>query len=240
MCGMEDKKIGNAQLRKVGVSWQSTIQHHQMKKYCLLLLLGSFFGTAMAKHREKEVFALLDSIGQHSFQATFTYESQSPQGRLEETLEGQIAIQNNQYRLTIGGQEVISNGQTVWTYLTEANEVQIADCDPEQAATNPWTLVADCRQDYKLISIHAQQVDNQIYHVIDLLAKDPEHDLPKIVLTIKHPPSPPVIQRIEALDSNQTLHIFTIKYLAYDLKLDKAFFDFNPSEHHGVEIIDMR
>jgi len=194
----------------------------------------------MAKPREKEVFALLDSIGQHNFQASFIYESRSPQGQLEETWEGQIAIQNNQYRLTIGGQEIISNGQTVWTYLIEANEVQVADCDPGQAAANPWALVADFHQDYKLLSRRTQQVSNQPYDVIELLAKDAEHDLPKISLTMKHNTTPPVIQRIEAVDSNQTHHTFIIKDLVYDLVLDKDFFDFNPSEHHGIEIIDMR
>ena len=209
------------------------------RKYCLLLLLGTSWSQAAEVLQQDKALALLENIGQRSFQVTFRYMSQSPQGELEETFEkGQITIQNNKYRLTLPEQEVISDGQTVWTYLKTANEVQIADHAPEQGATTPWTILTNYQQDYVIHSLHTQQINGQTCDVVDLMAKDEENFLQKVTLTIEQ--TTKHIKRLETLDDNQTLHIFSVIDFTYNPKLDKAFFKFNATEHGGVEIIDMR
>jgi len=212
------------------------------RKYCfLLILLGTSWSQTAEVLQQEKAFSLLENIGQRSFQVTFRYTIQSPQGELEETFEkGQITIQNknSKYRLTLPEQEVISDGQTVWTYLKEANEVQIADHAPEQGATTPWTILTNYQQDYVVSGLRTQQMDDQICDVIDLMAKNEENFLQKITLTIEQ--TTKHIKRLETLDDNQTLHIFSIIDFAYNPKLDKAFFKFNATEHSGVEIIDMR
>jgi outer membrane lipoprotein carrier protein len=213
--------------------------HYKLKKYYLLsLLLGGSFNPTMAQYPEEKAFALLDSISQRSFQATFRYSSQASQNELRETFEGKIVLQGNQYRLTMQGQEIINDGKTVWTYLIEANEVQITDHDPEQNAAIPWTILANYRQAYTLSRFDVYQVDRQAYNVVELVSKDDEYGLLKVVLTIenitKH------IQCLEILDSNHTLHIFSIVNFAYDLNFDKEFFKFDPEGYQGVETIDLR
>ena len=213
--------------------------HYKLKKYYLLsLLLGSSFNATMAQYQEEKAFALLDSISQRSFQATFKYSSQSPQNELGETFEGKIAIQGNQYRLTMQGQEIINDGKTVWTYLIEANEVQITDHDPEQNAVIPWAILANYRRAYTLGRFDTHQVDGKAYNVVELVPKDDEHGLLKVVLTIAH--TSKYIQCLEILDSNHTLHILSITNFAYDVNFDRAFFRFDPKEYQEIEIIDMR
>jgi outer membrane lipoprotein carrier protein len=152
-----------------------------MKKvYLLLLLLGGFFSHTRAQHQDEEkAFVLLDSIGQRSFQATFMYNHRSPQGELEEAFEGKIVVQGNQYRLTLPEQEVINNGQTVWTYLEDVKEVQITDHNPEQEATTPWSILTNYRQNYVLDRLDTHQVDGQVYDVVALVAINDEHHLAK-------------------------------------------------------------
>jgi len=217
------------------------MRQRKIKKYSLLfLLLGGFFGHTRAQHPDEEkAFVLLDSIGQRSFQATFIYDHRSPQGEPEEAVEGKIIVQGNQYRLTLPEQEVINNGQTVWTYLRDAKEVQITDHNPEQEATTPWSILASYRQNYVLDRLDTHQVDGQVYDVVALVATNDEHDPAKIILTIarttKH------IKRLEILDSNQILHTFSITHFTHDLKkLDKKFFSFNLGDHQDIEVIDMR
>ena len=152
-----------------------------MQKYYLIVLLNFCWGPSMAQHPQEEDFlAVINYIKGRNLQATFVYDIRSSQGKLEKELEGGIAIQGNQYRLTLGTQEVINNGETVWTYLTDVNEVQIHNCDPKQTAANPWMLLADYRQDYKLLNVYRKIIGDQTYDVIDLLSKNAEHSLPKI------------------------------------------------------------
>jgi outer membrane lipoprotein carrier protein len=210
-----------------------------MKKYYLLLLLSSFWHPAIARHQEKKVLALLDSISQRNFQATFVYSSRSPQEPLEEISKGEITVHGNQYRLAMKQQEIINNGQTIWTYLVEANEVQITDYDPEQTATIPWRIFANYRQDYTLGQLDTYRVEEHVCDVVELVPKDDdEHDFCKIVLTIAR--ATKYIQRLEILDNNQILHTFSITNFTYDLKLDKTFFNFNLDDYPNIEVIDMR
>ena len=210
-----------------------------MKKYCLFFLLSSSIGPAMAQNEKEAACTLLDSISQHSFRATFTYETRSSQLELLESFEGgEIAICDNKYRLTLPGQEVINNGKTVWTYLKDANEVQITDHNPEQGAVTPWTIFANYRQDYTFCRFDTHQANGYVYDSVELLAKDVENFLSKVRITVKR--ATKHIEYVEVMDSNQMLHVFLITDFAYDLTFDKAFFSFNAKEHKGVEVIDMR
>jgi outer membrane lipoprotein carrier protein len=209
-----------------------------MKKYYLLLLLGSIFSPATAQNQQKKALALLDSIGQRNFQAAFTYSSRSPQEPLEEISRGEITVHGNQYRLIMQQQEIINNGQTIWTYLVEANEVQITDCDPKQKTITPWNIFDNYRQDYTLGQLDTYRVEGHVCDVVELVPKDNANDLCKILLTIAH--TTKHIQRLEILDSDQTLHTFSVTNFTYDLKLDKAFFIFNLDDYPNVEVIDMR
>jgi outer membrane lipoprotein-sorting protein len=209
-----------------------------MKKYYFLLLLGGFWHPATAQHQEKEAFSLLDSIIQRDFQATFTYSSRSSQAQQEEISEGNITVQGNQYRLTMQQQEIVNNGQTIWTYLIEANEVQITDHDPEQEATTPWEALANYRQDYTLDRLDTHQVDGQVYDVVALVATNDAYNVEKIILTVAH--TTRHIKRLEILDSSQVLHTFSMTNFTYNLALYKAFFNFNLDDYQDIEIIDMR
>lgn len=210
-----------------------------MKKYCLFFLLSSSIGPAMAQNEKEAAFTLLDSISQHSFRATFTYETRSSQLEFLESFEGgEIAICGNQYRLTLPGQEVINDGQTVWTYLKDANEVQITDHDPEQVAVTPWTIFANYRQDYTFSRFDTHQANGHVYDSVELLAKDAENFLSRVKITVER--ATKHIEYVEVMDSNQILHVFLITDFAYDLTFDKAFFSFNAEAHQEVEVIDMR
>jgi outer membrane lipoprotein carrier protein len=215
------------------------MQYYKMKKYYLVLLLSSSFSPSITQKEYEAASALLDSISQHSLQATFTYTSRSSQLELLESFEGgQITIQGNKCRLTLPTQEVINDGQTVWTYLRDANEVQIADHDPEQEAITPWTIFANYRRDYTLCRFNTHQEKGHVYDSVTLLAKDAENSLHSVSITVEH--ATKHIVSLEVMDSNQTLHVFMMTDFAYDLKLDKTFFSFNVEAHQGVEVIDMR
>jgi outer membrane lipoprotein carrier protein len=211
---------------------------YKMKRYYLLLLLGGSWYPAIARHQEREVLALLDSISQRNFQATFTYSSRSPQEQPKEIFKGEITVHGNQYHLTTQQQEIINNGQTIWTYLVEANEVQITDYDPEQTAAMPWTIFANYRQDYALGRLDTHRIKGYVCNVVELVPKDDENGLCKIVLTIAH--TTKHIQCLEVLDSNQILHTFSVTNFTYDLKLNKSFFNFNLDNYPNIEVIDMR
>ena len=167
-------------------------QSNAMQSYLSYLLLallgiGNACHCAMAQHQDEESASkILHQIGKHSFQGTFTYVHLSPQQEVLESFEGgKIAVQGRQSRLGLPGQEIINNGETVWTYLTEANEVQITDYDPEQGPITPWTIFANYQQHYKFSRLDTHQAEGHTYDSVSLWARDSEHVLADIKITVE-------------------------------------------------------
>ncbi|MEM9417022.1 MAG: outer membrane lipoprotein carrier protein LolA [Bacteroidota bacterium] len=226
-----------------------------MKKYYFLALLIGTIRLAWAGPAHEMAAHLLDRIGeQKNFRATFTYHIQSDQKESsEKKLVGSITVQGHQYRLSIGGQEIISDGTTVWTYLPDANEVQINAYDPEQGASAPWLLFTNWRQTHEFYDLSDQIIYSKrggcykrndgngtydIYLTATMVAKASENTIQKLVITGNRGRLD--IKRLEVLDSNQQWHRFSVTKFKTSLALDDAFFKFMPENYAGIEVIDMR
>ena len=227
------------------------------KKYYLLALLSCITHLAWAGPAYEMAADLLDRIGESkNFQATFTYHTQTDQEEPpKEKLIGSITVQGPQYRLSMGGQEIVSDGTTVWNYLPDANEVQINAYDPEQGASIPWLLFTNWRQNYEFHDLSVQNIyskrggyykcDNgtyDIYHTVTIVAKDPENTIRKLAIMGNRDTMLVRldIKRLEVLDSNKNRHCFSITKFKTDLALDDAFFKFIPENYADIEVIDMR
>ena len=109
----------------------------------LILLTGSLFAQNDAKAKE-----ILDKLSQTSrsyktIQIDFSFTLENKTGSVTETNEGSVALKGKSYRLHMPamGMEVYSNGVTTWSYLTESNEVNITENEPDNdAALNPANL----------------------------------------------------------------------------------------------------
>ena len=215
-----------------------------MRKYYFLALLLCTTRLVWAGPPDEMAAHLLDSISKlKNFQATFTNQIQEEVSG--EELTGSIIVQGNQYRLVMGGQEVISDGTTVWNYLVDANEVQINDYNPEQNASMSWLLLTNWRQKYQFHNLSTQKVYHKcgngpydIHHTVTIIARDPENDVQQLIITIERDTKH--IKCLEALDSNRQRHIFFITKFETELALDEAFFKFIPENHADIEVIDMR
>jgi outer membrane lipoprotein-sorting protein len=66
-----------------------------------------------------------------AFRAEFTYTLKNAAANLNETEKGNILISGEKYNLEISGQQIVSNGQKLWTFIKDAGEVTIDLVDPE-------------------------------------------------------------------------------------------------------------
>ncbi len=56
----------------------------------------------------------------NSFMTEFTYKMENKEAGIDESKEGELTVEGDKYNLKIAGQEVISNGKTIWTYIEDA------------------------------------------------------------------------------------------------------------------------
>jgi outer membrane lipoprotein-sorting protein len=210
------------------------------KLYCLLLL------SILVAFKPAQVKLSLDSIlasinWTDTFQATFIYTSQEVNDQQQEELEpiqGQIWVKGPKYHLILDEQEIICNGQLIWNYLPQANEVQISTYDPEQEALDPVKLLTLYKTGFLPVSLKTQSIDNRPCDIIEFVVQDPDNLYTNFKLVIDLQLKQ--IKSLEALDTNGYYHNFLITSFQPNPDLADNYFAFNPSMYRDVEVVDLR
>src|SRR5687768_13074270 len=105
-----------------------------MKKLYLAILFLAGSVSLFAQRNDPAAKAILDGVSAKfktfkTVQASFVYKVENAAGKVLSTQKGTIWMKGTKYRVSFGGQEIFSNGSTVWNYDKAANEVTISNLD---------------------------------------------------------------------------------------------------------------
>ena len=153
----------------------------------------------------------------------------------------QLAKQNAQvryfkgkYHLTVEGQELISDGNVVWQWNKQANEVTVSTLSTDDIdLLNPGRLLENYQRSFKAKYI---RTDEDGTAIIDLTPRS-TRSYHKIRLFIREDDG--LLRRIEVQKYDSGREIYDIS----DFKRASnaaSQFTFDPAKHPGVEVIDMR
>ena len=152
-----------------------------------------------------------------------------------ETIEGDIAISGNMYKLRIPDNIIWYNGKVVWTYTPDFEEVSISDPDTTGSLfiTNPSALFSLYKAGYKYRLIEETSTGS----VIDLYPEDIDTDFSRIRMLIDR--GGLLAETEYKRKDGITLYL---KVTKYDLSKNypDSWFSFNSLEYPNTEIIDMR
>ena len=107
-----------------------------------LLISGS---VVIAQKNDPAAKQVLDAVSAkfktfNSVQAGFAYKVEDAKGKTMSTKTGNVWMKGNKYRVSFGGQEIFSDGNTVWNYDKSSNEVTINNVDASGSALTPQKL----------------------------------------------------------------------------------------------------
>lgn len=154
----------------------------------------------------------------------------------ESTDKGKIVISNDRYRLEMQDYIVWYNGETIWNYLVNEEEVTITrpGADEVSFLTLPSSIFTLYRNGYKTRLVD----ENSDSWTIDLYPEEPETDLIRVRLIIRKSTLSPLSIEYK----NRSGISYTVKVKSYDLKkkYDSSWFSFARSDYKNAEIIDLR
>lgn len=159
----------------------------------------------------------------------------------EEEMSGRILIEGNSFNLDIGEYRIISDGVTVWTYDTEANECYIDDLEMLiEDGDDPSKFFTIWEDDFKTelkgavdldgvsckqINLYPNDTEEKTYHTIQLFVKgDDKYEIAKLI--------------VKGREGNDTTYI--IKSFETGISIPQGTFKFEESNYPGVELIDNR
>ncbi len=215
-----------------------------MKKFHIFIILIFAFHTAFAQ-QEQKAKDILDKVSAKTksyktFKAEFTSTLENLQEDIKETYKGTIFIKGAQYKLLFMGAEIFSDGNTIWTYLTEEEEVNINEPNKEDESflSNPTKIFTIYEKDFKYKFVNEKFQKGRALYEIDLFPIKRDKAYSRIKLKIDKTKMQIFSIKYYGKDGNH----YTIEILKFtpDIEMNDKMFIFNEKEHPDVEVIDMR
>ena len=211
-----------------------------MKSFIALLLITATSFSAIAQDQKAK--SILDKLSSKTkayktIKAEFKFTISNKSEGINESQIGKIQIKGDKYFLSISGQEVISNGNDVYTILKDAEEVQINSIsdDEEEDAINPTSIFTLYETGFKYKYIK----EDKGIHIINLYPKNAEDkEFHRIALYINKAKNEISKVKIYGKDGSKT--IYSITTFTANSTIPDSKFTFNKSKYPKYEIVDLR
>ncbi|MDD3741710.1 MAG: outer membrane lipoprotein carrier protein LolA [Bacteroidales bacterium] len=207
---------------------------------CLLVLSYASFSqnNAAAITLLDEVSAKADNYS--SLKIEFTMFVENLHNGKRETYSGSAAYKSGYYKLDIMGQIVYSDGKTNWTYLKDAEEVNITDnADNQNMMMNPQSLLKDYKNNFKVTYIADKFEKNRPLVEIDLVPKVIENKKYSKI-TVKIDKTKKQIFSARYVGKDGVSYLIEITKFTENPSIPDTEIKYSASLYPGAEIIDMR
>ncbi len=203
-----------------------------------------FIATMLQAQQDEKARDIIDKFSEFTTSGTavsvdFTITMTSLKDDISEKYDGNIILKGNNYKLNIMETETWFDGNSMYTYMPDIQEVMISDpvedgsfmSDPSQLFNiyheefNYRLLGEIIRNDRRLYEIDLNPVDrDHNFHTVKLFINKDDYFMNSAVIAGK--------------DGNR----YTINVTDYDdsIEVSDSYFTFNESDYPGVEVIDMR
>lgn len=211
-----------------------------MKNILIFTISILISAATFAQHKKaeaiiEEVTTKTQNYQSVEFEFTFTY--QDPGSSEDISEQGKLLISGDKYILDIEGQKVICNGETIWTYIVDAWEVQINAIEEDDESITPSKLLTTYNDNYKARLDKEYTEEGVKYQRIEL---KPEEGKKWVKLDVVVNADKKEISEITIYDKNGGTINYRIDKLTPDIEVTDADFTFNPDDYPDVEVVDMR
>ncbi|MHC1774625.1 MAG: outer membrane lipoprotein carrier protein LolA [Lentimicrobium sp.] len=207
-------------------------------KSIILSIFALSIAISTFSQSDKKARAILDEVSAKTktyktIRIEFTYKMENTAQKINESYKGVLISKGDKYKLSFSGQDVLSDGKTVWTYVKDANEVQVNDVSKDDDSFTPTNLLNTYNENYKakLIQETAKQ------KVIELIPVQ-KKNFNKVKVTIENDKK--MVSSLLIYDKNGSVYTYQVGKFETDLPFSDNSFIFKTAEHPGVEVVDMR
>ncbi|MCF8363124.1 MAG: outer membrane lipoprotein carrier protein LolA [Prolixibacteraceae bacterium] len=170
-----------------------------------------------------------------SITTDFDFIMENKEVDLREVNSGQIIVQNEQYKLNLNGIEIYNNGKNQWTYMPDAEEVNISEAvTDENDYMNPANIFTMYENGFSYKMIDESPSGN---HRIELIP-DEVNEYSKITLEIEKDSYQ--IDKAVMIGTDGNTYIVDLKNWDVSKNYPETTFKFNTEEHPSINVIDLR
>ncbi len=206
-----------------------------------LLISGS---VVIAQTNDPAAKKVLDAVSAKfktfsSVQAGFSYKVEDAKGKAISTKTGTVWMKGNKYRVSFGGQEIFSDGTTVWNYDKSTNEVTINNVDASGTALTPQKLFTNFYdKDFLYLLNGEKKVGAKTLQEIEMTPTDKSKPFHKVYLQVDK--AAKTIYSTKVLENGGNRYTYTVSNMKTNGNLADNQFAFDKKKYPGVEEVDLR
>ena len=173
--------------------------------------------------------------------AEFIFSMENKEMDIDEKNEGSLKMNGQKYVVDLPaiGIKVFSDGQTIWNYMKDGNQVTISNTgDQGSEFLDPSSIFNIYEKGFMSKLTGEKKEGKKSYYQIELTPEKPGSDITKIIISIDKAEMMVSSANFHSTDGN--LYGVKIKKLDTDIDLPDSFFVFNTNEYEDVEVIDFR
>jgi outer membrane lipoprotein carrier protein len=215
-----------------------------MKKISLLFGLVIMMLTTLAQSNDPAAKKVLDAVSNKfksykAVQSNFTLQVEDAHGKVQGTKKGTVFMKGQKYRVNITGQEIYSDGKSVWTYDKAANEVTITQLDASGSGITPQKLFTSFYDKDFLYKLNGEKkVAGKVVQEIELTPVDKTKAFHKVYLLVDKKTQN--VYSTKVLEKNGNKYSYTVNTMNGKAAVPDETFVFNAGAHPGVEEVDLR
>jgi outer membrane lipoprotein-sorting protein len=210
---------------------------------CLFALLFFLSSKADAQVVDPKATAILKEMSARykeypTLRIVFTLKIENSTGKIQEELSGNLFTKGNMYKLEFNDREIYCDAKTVWSYIKNANEVQITDYDDTEESLNPFKFYTMYEKGFYYALVDEKKLNERTVQIIELTPNDKDKSYFKIRLTIDKADKQLISARV--FEKSGTQYLYTIQKLTPNLSLSDSFFVFDVKKYPGIEVVDLK
>lgn len=201
------------------------------------------FAYAQVDEKAKEILDKMSDKYQNlpAYKTNFVYRLTNEVEDVDEQFAGEIMVKGEKYVLLMSDQEIYNDGETIWTFLKEANEVNVDYYMPDEGDLSPNNIYDAYKKGYRYRWLETKKLGSRTLDVIELQPedpKDPDKIFFRIVLNIDQADN--TIHSWDMYDRAGNVFSYTISGFNPQFTAEDSFFVFDESKYPGVEVVDLR
>lgn len=208
----------------------------------LVLVLTIFLSSAFVNN-DKAASQILDKVSKNyksykTIKASFKIKIFNKQDKSSQSEKGTLYVKGKKFRVEMDGQEIYCDGKTMWTFLKDANEVQISNYNPKSSDINPSEIFTVYEKGFLSKFIGEGKKGTVVTEQIELTPTDKKKPFFKVKLTIDKVAKK--ILDMTVMSKNGVESLYEITSFSPNLKIEDTFFKFDKKSKPGVVEIDLR
>jgi len=173
-----------------------------------------------------------------TMEVDFSYRMENTSMDIEEEMTGKIYSKGDKYRMVLGDNIFISDGETVWNFIDDFYEIHINYVENMEGGLTPTALLDNFETEYRGKFIRQENFQGRTVDIIDLIPVTPQSFFKYRVALDS---SDQMIVFTTAYDRHGGTYTYTMENVRTNHSLNDNLFVFNRADFpEDADVIDLR